>query len=100
MAEVGPYRAEFGAIHHESHTGFLFTVSPADRAPDVAKAMNDADASADLLFHLKDMTKRFERALVASGNTTPEFAAVATQKARAAIARAEGSAQPQTTKEG
>lgn len=36
----GPYRAEFGAIHHEDRAGFLFTVTPAKFADDVADALN------------------------------------------------------------
>jgi hypothetical protein len=36
----GPWRAEFGALIHEDHDGFVFTVSPASCAEDVAKAMN------------------------------------------------------------
>jgi hypothetical protein len=36
----GPYRGEFGAIHHEGHPGFLFTVAPVQFAPDVADALN------------------------------------------------------------
>ena len=37
---TGPYRAEFGAIHYEGQRGFLFTVSPASCADEVAKALN------------------------------------------------------------
>ncbi|PZU62193.1 MAG: hypothetical protein DI552_00375 [Brevundimonas sp.] len=37
-----PYRAEFGAIHHEDAPGFLFTVNPAHAADEVARAMNIA----------------------------------------------------------
>jgi hypothetical protein len=40
VAEAGPYRAEHGAVHHESCSGFLFTVSPPSFAEDVAKALN------------------------------------------------------------
>lgn len=40
-ATPGPYRAEFGAIYHETHAGFLFTVCPPERAEDVARDMND-----------------------------------------------------------
>lgn len=36
----GPYRAEFGAIHHEDQAGFLFTVTPTAFADDVAHALN------------------------------------------------------------
>lgn len=39
---AGPYRAEFGAIHHEDERGHLFVVQPYDRAESVAKAMNEA----------------------------------------------------------
>lgn len=40
----GPYRAEFGAIHHEDAPGFLFTVAPATAADEVARALNLAHA--------------------------------------------------------
>jgi len=37
----GPYRAEFGAIHHEGQAGFLFTISgPPGNAKNVAEALN------------------------------------------------------------
>lgn len=39
----GPYRAEFGAIHHESASGHLFTVAPASHAETVATALNKAE---------------------------------------------------------
>ena len=38
----GPFRAEFGAIHHEDDAGFLFTVTPPHAAGEVAKALNAA----------------------------------------------------------
>ncbi|KAK0351726.1 hypothetical protein LTR94_023822 [Friedmanniomyces endolithicus] len=42
----GPYRADFGAIHHEADVGFLFTVTPASAAEEVAQALNVYSASA------------------------------------------------------
>lgn len=39
-----PYRAEFGAIFHEDQGGFLFTVSDAKMAEEVAKALNISTA--------------------------------------------------------
>lgn len=36
------YRAEYGAIHREGLTGFLFIVSPPEFAEDVADALNKA----------------------------------------------------------
>lgn len=44
----GPYRAEFGAIHHEAARGFLFTVSPPEHAETVAEALNRSEALRDL----------------------------------------------------
>lgn len=42
---TGPYRAEFGAVHHEAATGFLFTVSgSAENAQVVARALNQIEA--------------------------------------------------------
>jgi hypothetical protein len=41
----GPYRAEFGAIHHEDNPGFLFTLSPPTAADEVARALNLAHAA-------------------------------------------------------
>lgn len=36
----GPYREEFGAIHHASAPGFLFTVNPPIWAKEVAEGLN------------------------------------------------------------
>lgn len=38
-----PYRAEFGAVHHENATGFLFTVTPPEHAQIVADALNSIE---------------------------------------------------------
>lgn len=41
---TGPYRAEFGAIHHQADAGFLFSIHPESAAKEVARAMNHAFA--------------------------------------------------------
>lgn len=43
----GPYRAEFGAIHHRDERHFLFTVTPATAADEVARALNLVAAEED-----------------------------------------------------
>ena len=47
MTARAPYRADFGAIHHEAGSGFLFTVNPAVAAPSVAAMLNKASAAPD-----------------------------------------------------
>jgi len=51
----GPYRAEFGAVHHEDATGFLFTVSPPQSAVVVAEALNAGLVTAELALALKTL---------------------------------------------
>jgi len=45
---AGPYSARYGAIHHTSSVGFLFTVSPPKHAETVARALNKAEAPTSL----------------------------------------------------
>lgn len=56
MSIKGPYTAEFGAVHHTDSPNFIFTVAPAQCAPEVAKALNAelqlADARALLVAFL------------------------------------------------
>lgn len=94
----GPYRAEFGAIHHEAERGFLFAVEPAHVADMVADAQNKADAAPDLLGFAvaldADWTKEFpdgpdtdfSKRLI---DLAPETVALWRQ-CRAAIAKATG----------
>jgi predicted kinase len=42
--KAGPYTGEFGAVHHEKFSGFLFTTGPHVVAEDVAEALNMREA--------------------------------------------------------
>ncbi len=43
-----PYRAEHGAIHNETCTGFVFIIDPPEFAQEVANALNLAAQVGDL----------------------------------------------------
>lgn len=82
--EMRPYRAEFGAIHHEDAPGFLFTVNPAHAADEVARAMNvahrvanDAPASAQQAEECKDEIERLKRELAAADGRAADYRTVA-----------------------
>jgi hypothetical protein len=45
----GPYRAQFGAVHHEEMTGFLFTFPSQATAAQVAEGLNAAMLLPDLV---------------------------------------------------
>lgn len=91
LAPAGPYRAAFGAIHHDSGPGYVFTVDPPHMAPEVAEALNAQLALGEVLEALKGIVRLSEMGFEESlrqPEETGNFAAF--ERAKAAIANVEG----------